>query len=232
MALDKLLDLSGVPKAVIEGAQSFLNRLLGPAVDETGQLLADKVRYRRFRNQVRIAEGAQRLVEAAGLSPVPVPLQILVPLVEKASLEEDPTVQEMWSTLLANAATAKARHGLHRLCVEVLAGISPKEALILRHVYAQYQQKRPELLTKVHNWNPTRTEIPAEFLIFRPRELYRDAGVPETDGDLLLDNLLRLNLLRWEIPEVKDGQTVHSDFVHLTELGLAVLKEFNAGPSA
>ena len=153
-------------------------------------------------------------------------------LVEKASLEEDPTVQEMWSTLLANAATAKARDGLHRLCVEVLAGISPKEALILRHVYARYQQKRPELLTKVHGWNPTRTEIPAEFLFFRPRELYRDAGVPETDGDLLLDNLLRLNLLRWEVPEVEDGQTVHPSFVHLTEPGLAVLKECNAGPSA
>ena len=232
MALDKLLDLAGVPKTVLEGAQSFLNRLLGPAVDETGQLLADKVRYRRFRNQVRIAEGARRLVEDAGLAPAPVPLQTLVPLVEKASLEEDPTVQEMWSTLLANAATAKAREGLHRLCVEVLAAISPREALILRNVYAEYQNKRPEILTKVSRWDPSRTEIPAEFLTFRPGDLYRHAGVPETDGDLLLDNLLRLNLLRWEVPEVEDGQTVHPTFVHLTELGLAVLKECNAGPCA
>lgn len=127
MALDKLLDLAGLPKAVLEGAQSFLNRLLGPTVDETGQLLADKVRYRRFRNQVRIVEGARRLVEDAGLVPAPVSLQTLVPLVDKASLEEDPTVQEMWSTLLANAATAKARDGCIVCALKSSLGSRPRK---------------------------------------------------------------------------------------------------------
>lgn len=233
MDMDKLLDLAEIPKALLDGAQSFLNRLLGPAIDETGQLLADKVRYRRLKNQVKIVEDARKLVEEAGLTPKSVSLQTLVPLVEKASLEEDPTVQKMWSTLLANAASATTRDGLHRLCVEVLANISPIEALILRHVFEEFQRKRPELLNKLHEWNLARTEIFAGWLSFRPDELLREAGVPaDTAGDFLIDNLLRLNILKWEVPEVEDGQTVHPSFVELTELGLAVLKECIVGPAS
>ena len=232
MTIDKILDLAEIPKTLLEGAQSFLNRLLGPTVDETGQLLADKVRYRRFRNQVRIVEGARKLVMEVGLTPKPVSLQTLVPLVEKASLEEDPSVQQMWSTLLAKAATADSRDGLHRLCVEVLSSISPKEALILRHIHAEYEKKRPELLESLRKWNAVRMDIYADSLAFRPNTLYREANVGDEDGDLLLDNLLRLNILKWEVPEVEDGQTVHPSFVHLTELGLVVLKECIEKPTA
>jgi|SRR5215213_3167653 len=232
MDIEKLIELGELSKKTLEGAQSFLDRLLGPAVDETGQLLADKVRYRRFRNQVKMVEAARELVEAAGLEPRPIALQTLVPLVEKASLEEDPTIQQMWAHLLARAATSSPRDGLHRLCVEVLASISPREAILLNYVYQEYRRKQPELLARQRTWNPSRSDIAAELLTFRPSELYSQSGIGRSDGDLLLDNLLRLNILRWEIPEVEEGETVHPSFVHLTELGLAVLKECIEVPSA
>ena len=233
MDIDKIIDLAEIPKTILEGAQSFLNRLLGPTIDETGQLLADKIRYRRLKNQIKIAEDASKLVAESGLTPKTVSLQTLQPLVEKASLEEDSTMQKMWSTLLANAATAKSRDGLHRLCVEVLAGITPKEAVILNHIYGEYERKRPELLMRIHKWNPALGEIHGGSIFFRPSELFRVAEVTaDADGDFLLDNLLRLNILKWGIPEVEDGQTVRPNFVELTELGLAVLKECIKGPAA
>jgi hypothetical protein len=232
MDIDKLLELAELPKMVLEGSQSFLNRLLGPTVDEAGQLLADQVRYRRFRNQVKIVEAARRLVVDAGLEPKVVALQTLVPLVEKASLEEEPTLQKMWANLLARAATSTPRDGLHRLCVEILAGISPREALILNYVYAEFRRKRPELLARHRTWSPGREEIAAEFLTFKPADLYRQAGIDDSNGDLLLDNLLRLNILRWEIPEIEDGEAIFPSFVHLTELGLAALKECIDAPTA
>lgn len=231
MSLDKIVELLELPKALVQGAQAFLNRLLGPAVDETGQLLADKVRYRRFRNQVKIVADAQRLLSDAGLEPTPVPLRTLVPLVERASLEEDPGLQQMWSTLLAKAAASDGREGLHRLCVDVLSSISPHEAVMLQHAYGEYQRKRPELLAKLREWRSTRTEIHADSLYFRPDELFSKASVSEADGDVLLDNLLRLNLFRYEVPDIEDGQNVLPSYVHLTELGLAVLKECQEPPS-
>jgi hypothetical protein len=36
---------------------------------------------------------------------------------------------------------------------------------------------------------------------------------------------MRLNIFRYEVPPVKDGDTEFPEHVHLTELGLAVLKE-------
>lgn len=231
MSIEKIAELSELPKGLVQGAQAFLDRLLGPTVDETSQLLADKVRYRRFKNQVKIIAGARTVLADAGLEPRSVPLRTLIPLVEKASLEEDPGLQEMWSNLLANAATSDAREGLHRLCVDVLSSISPREALMLQHAYGEYKRKRPELLAKLKTQRPAREEIHAESIFFRPSELLSRAAVLETEGDVLLDNLLRLNLFRYEVPEIEDGQNVFPSFVHLTELGLAVLKECQEPPS-
>jgi hypothetical protein len=232
MSIEKIAELLELPKALVQGAQAFLDRLLGPAVDETGQLLADKVRYRRFKNQVKIIADAQTVLAHAGLEPIPIPLRTLVPLVEKASLEEEPGLQKMWSNLLANAATSDSKEELHRLCVDVLSSISPREALMLQHAYGEYQRKRPELLAKLKKWRSTREEIYADSLFFRPAELLSRATLPETEGDVLLDNLLRLNLFRYEVPEIEDGQNVSPRFVHLTELGLAVLKECQEPPSS
>jgi len=232
MEIEKILEVAELPKILVEGAQSFLNRLLGPTIDETGQLLADKVRFRRIRNQIKIADLAKKLVSDAGLTPKQVSLQTLLPLVDKASLEEDHTVQRMWSTLLANAATANARDGLHRLCVEVLTSISPKEALIFLEIHNKYQVKLSEDLAQSKDEKFYRSKFYADSIYFKPKELYKCAGiVNEIDGVFLIDNLLRLNILKWEVPEIDDGQTVHPSFVHLTELGLAVIKECIEGPT-
>jgi len=46
MEIDKVVDVLGLPRLLLEKTQSFLNRLLGPTVDETALLLADKIRFR------------------------------------------------------------------------------------------------------------------------------------------------------------------------------------------
>lgn len=229
MELEKVIEIFGLPKAMVEGAQSFLNRLLGPSVDEAGLLLADKIKYRRFRNQVKAIAAAEAVLKEAGLAPEPVSLQTAVPLLEKASLEEDPTMQQMWGNLLARAATSSVRAAVQRLAVEVLGSISPREAAMLREVYEGYLAKRRERLADPAK--ATRGDPPAEFAMFRPEVLSRSARVEARDGELLIDNLLRLGLLRFEVPEIEEGENVYPTFVHLTELGLGVLRECMEPPS-
>jgi hypothetical protein len=48
---------------------------------------------------------AREVLREAGIQPGPVPLKILVSLLQNASLEEDEALQERWANLLANAAT-------------------------------------------------------------------------------------------------------------------------------
>jgi hypothetical protein len=65
--LKDLVDSINLPKMILERADAFLRVLLGPATTEAGELLADRIRFRCFRNQVRMLQTAQDLLDAAGL---------------------------------------------------------------------------------------------------------------------------------------------------------------------
>src|SRR6266850_7287229 len=54
--LKDLADSINLPKTILERADAFLRVLLGPATTEAGELLADRIRFRRFRNQVRMLQ--------------------------------------------------------------------------------------------------------------------------------------------------------------------------------
>jgi hypothetical protein len=133
--LKDLVDSINLPKTILERADAFLRMLLGPTTTEAGELLADRIRFRRFRNQVRMLQTAQELLDAVGLKAKEVPLRTLVPLVERASLEEHPDLQRMWATLLANASQASIGTALQSVCIAVLSNISPLEAKTLTVVY-------------------------------------------------------------------------------------------------
>jgi hypothetical protein len=104
-----LVQALNIPKDVIEKADRFLTALLGPSVSETGELIADKVRRRRFRNQVHILIEARELLAEAGIKFKPMGLKTLVPLIEASSLEEDPGIQQMWANLIANAVKCSSK---------------------------------------------------------------------------------------------------------------------------
>jgi len=223
-----LVQALNIPKDVLEKADRFLTALLGPSVSETGELIADKVRRRRFRNQVHILIEARELLAEAGIKFKPMGLKTLVPLIEASSLEENPGIQQMWANLIANAVKCSSRAGLHAICITVLRSISPFEAKVLQKVMQDYHAKRPELIASLREWNKDRTDIYADSLFWRPEKLFRRVQVPKEDINLLLDNLLRLNVLRYEVPEIVDGENRFPKYVHLTDLGLAVLKEIMA----
>jgi hypothetical protein len=88
----------------MELAADFANRLIGPSVDEVGLLLADNVKFVRFKRQVNILLKAKKYVESKGINPKEIPLKILVPLLENASLEEDEDLKDKWAVMITNLA--------------------------------------------------------------------------------------------------------------------------------
>src|ERR1051326_7098236 len=66
-----------------------LKRMLGPAADELGEMSLDQARAYRYGRQMRLLQKVERLANEAGFAPQPVPLKILFPLLEGASLEDD-----------------------------------------------------------------------------------------------------------------------------------------------
>ena len=73
-------------------------------------LLADQVKSWRFRNQVRILQKAEKIIDKKNIPIKEVPLKILVPLLEKSSLEENEDLQNKWVGLLVNYVDSRKKY--------------------------------------------------------------------------------------------------------------------------
>ena len=64
---------------------------------------------------------------------------VLFPILESASLEDDPDLRRMWATMLANAADSVRVTDMMPAYAAILAELTPIEAVILEAVYSQQQ---------------------------------------------------------------------------------------------
>lgn len=86
----------------LEIAKDFLDKLISPTIEEVGLLISDNIKYLRFKSQVRILLKAKDYVEKKKINLKEIPIKILVPLLENASLEENEKLQDKWSNMLVN----------------------------------------------------------------------------------------------------------------------------------
>jgi len=73
-------------------------------------LLADKLRIRRLKNQIKIFSDAKKIAEENNISIKQINLKTLVPLLEFSSLEEDETLQKKWSNLIVNFSDVNEKY--------------------------------------------------------------------------------------------------------------------------
>jgi len=125
--MNDLIKSLNIPKQILEKTEEFMKTILGPAANEFGELLGDKVRFRRFKNEIKIFGKARKLVEDNNLDINQLNLKTVVPLIEKSSLEEDEDLQDKWSNLLANMASSP-QSGLEPKLVATLSSLSSIEA--------------------------------------------------------------------------------------------------------
>jgi hypothetical protein len=88
----------------IDFLKSFLEKIAGPASEEIGLLLQDKVKLYRFKNWYKILGKAKKYLEERKIEPKAIPLRTLLPLLEGASLEDDDYLADKWAALISNAA--------------------------------------------------------------------------------------------------------------------------------
>jgi hypothetical protein len=127
---------------MVQKAEGLLKVVLGPPAKEFGQLWKDRVSARRFRNLVKIAMEAKEQLSRAGLSPREVPLRIIHPLLEDASLEEDTDLQKRWASLLANASAGNSGSQVLPCYVDILRQLTPVEARFLDKAYNETIEPR------------------------------------------------------------------------------------------
>jgi hypothetical protein len=134
---DKLVK-AGV-EAALKPFADLLEKLAGPAAAEIGFTLKDHVRVFRFKRQLRLFERVKEMLAKSKMEPGRVPLKLLLPVVENASVEENNDLQDRWAAMLANAAI---KRDVHPSFPEVLKQLNERDALYLDLTYEYEEGKK------------------------------------------------------------------------------------------
>jgi len=166
--LKPLADLS-------ESVRKLIAPFSDPVLKELGEYVAGRIRFIHFKRSLKVLEGAKCLLDEQRIKPKVVNLKILVPILEGAGLEESDDLIEMWSGLLASAASeGKVLPSFAR----ILSGLSPSEAKILDYIYAHHKQVEYEATPGVDK-----------------QELESAMGLPVDEYAIRIQNLRRLGLI-------------------------------------
>ena len=127
MADTKINLTSSLAEKGLDAAKNFLGKLIGPAVEEVGLLIADPIRAWRFNNQLSMLGKAEARIKQKGISVKKISVKNLVPLLELSSLEEDDNLQQMWVNLFVNYVDADKSYA-SSVFPYILSQLSSREA--------------------------------------------------------------------------------------------------------
>src|SRR5262245_3329003 len=125
-----VVQVLGTFERLTREARELVRRLFGPIADAAGERIADKINAGRSANLDGIAMRVLDMID--GTQARQVPLAILVPVLQQASLEDRAEPVSMWAGLLASAASGQE---VHTAYPKILAEITPMEARLLDVLY-------------------------------------------------------------------------------------------------
>ena len=199
---------------IVESVKEFISPFSDPVLKELGEYVAGKIRFVHFKRSLKVLEQAKAMLDKRDISPKAVNLKILVPLLENAGLENSDDLIELWSGLLASAATDE---DILPSFVHILSEISPDEARILDYIYVH--RTKQNLLP-----NPTVDK----------EELEKAFNLTSDAYGVRLLNLLRLGLIEEVSTDAMIWKTGYGSWgaggtVGLSALGEALIRACN-GP--
>lgn len=203
--LPEIIDDLNIPKQVIDKTEAFMKAIFGASVIEMSELFADKIRFRRLKNQIKIFEQANELIEKNNLQISELGLKTLVPLIEKSSLEDDEFLQEKWSKLLANMATS-SESGLESKLVSTLSSLSSIEARILDFCYEYTINARKKRFERAKNNKYNRynsiDDIKLERIRILKKWIENQFSIKKPYSSIYIENIESLNLIKYDDPDI------------------------------
>jgi len=131
-----------IPK---ESSGRFLDALtdaIRPFTEKRG-LKADQIRLQREEVLIEIAQKAQQRLAFEGVSPKAIPNRVLIPLLEKASLNslDDEDLVEAWSDILASASNGEGAN--ISIYADILSKMDPQHLSYLEFLVGADDQSGP-----------------------------------------------------------------------------------------
>lgn len=159
----KKIDItSTVLEKGLDTAKSFLDKLIMPAIEETGLLLKDQVTMWKFKNQVKMLNKAKMHCEKNNISTKTISLKLLCPLLDYSALEEDEVLQDKWAILLSNMVDSDQNIENH-VFPYILSQLSSNEFLILEKVFNDKVERVAKTTLELNEYKESRPRIEKEL---------------------------------------------------------------------
>ena len=186
----------------LELAKDFLGKLISPTLEEIGLLLSDNIKFIRYKNQIKILLKAKEYVEKKNIKIKEIPIKILVPLLENASLEDDEDLQDKWAKMLTNMVNSEYNLQ-NQIFPYLLSQISIEE-------FEELKRLSLKEIDNLKNKEKLRNLIQTDQFSFKKdtKEAKKEVEKVEQDGFLIYiegfesSNLERLGLIRQLPPKI------------------------------
>jgi hypothetical protein len=200
-----------------------IKALVLPGAGTLGDYLAFRIRFLHWKRGVRAVEEARELLTNAGLPVQPVEIKLLIPIIERAAMEDEDTLVSRWARLLASASAGAF---VPPSFPGILAELTPTDVLILDHIASRW----PALVSTGQLDDGERvSETDRPNLATLAKEL----ALPLDVSRVSIDGLLRLRLIVLSSLNLDDmsDQPLRRDYQipGLTDLGIAFVRAC-AGP--
>jgi len=144
-----------------EKAASFLAKVFKAPVDEISGMVTDKLRFIRWKRLIQMSEEVDQILMTKGtIHTRSVPPKLALPIFEDATLEEDPDIQHLWNHLLANAMNAEFNDEIRYGFIEMIKGITAREAGLLQEFYgALDRENNTRPLSRLHEYSLPKEQL-------------------------------------------------------------------------
>lgn len=168
----------------------FIGELIKEPLRERVGIWTDNLRVRRWENQLALAERARRKIAELGSDAQwqTIPMRIGVPMLEAASLVEEPELQDKWVNLILNYGNGRSGIPVQKSFISILGELAPLEAVILDTIYSAAGPSGGGILTAELPAVAAREDTDRLKLLPHP-------SAPTPEVALALGNLLRLGCI-------------------------------------
>jgi hypothetical protein len=220
-SVEKIIDSLNLPKQILDKSEALLKALFGQSFDELGGMIADQVRLRRFKNQIKIFDKAQSILKDKKINPKQVSLKVLAPLIEYSSYEEEESLQGKWSNLIAHILEDNNNTVFQQNCITILNRISGEEAILIDFLHKKFNEKRIKRHADAlkyhtdHNLKSTFTQkpenYPLQYFPFHINKISGELNKTKKELEFQISNLTVLGLLKWETDVEVEARKANED---------------------
>ena len=195
---------------------SFLAKVFSGPTHETAGFVHDWFAYLRWRSALAIMDKVNEIHESRGVRDTrPVPPKFAIPFFREATLEEDPGIQDMWSTLLANRMDPKFNGEIRYGFMEIINNLTGIDVAILENLYSAIN-------------DPSRDEISngVRDQVIERETVVRQLDITNSQYEISINNLMRLNCVGPSILRSNNSVTLSTGTrnITLTAFGICFIE--------